>query len=88
MAQALFIAADKPAAAEKWLTALHEQIEALESMPRRHPIAHDLSESLGFEVHRLIVGEYLLFFRVDDTAELVDVLRFRHAAQRPLPERE
>lgn len=86
--QAQFIAVDKPQAAENWLQEIYDEIDKLESMPRRHPASLELSTALGCDIRRLIVGEYLLFFRVDDEQQTVDVLRFRHGAQRPPLEAE
>lgn len=84
--QARFIAEDKPQAAEGWLNRVFDSMDTLESMPRRHPLAAKLSEELGLEVRRLVIGDYLLFFCVHDEAGVVEVLRFRHGAQRPLLE--
>lgn len=80
--QALRIADDKPIAAERWLRRILRAVEKLESMPRRHPISESISDSLGLEVRRLIVGRYKLFFHVNDRARLVRVVLFRHGSQR------
>lgn len=84
--QAAFIAADNPRAAESWMAALYDAVHSLESMPRRCPLAGELSEAAGFAIHCLTIGSHSVFFRVNDETHIVDVLRFRHAAQRPLDE--
>ncbi len=49
--QAEYIAQDKPAAAESWLAALYGAIDELETLPRRHPAADDLSRALPARRH-------------------------------------
>jgi len=81
--QALFIAADKRLAAEKWLGGIWEAIDDLETMPRRHPLAEALSRDLGVETRRLIFGNYVMHFSVDDASGVVEVLQFRHGRELP-----
>ena len=35
-------------------------------------------EDEGFEVRKLIFGDYLVFYRIDDRNRVVEVLDFRH----------
>ncbi len=80
--QTEYIARDKPLAAKNWLVKLYAAIEELEAFPRRHPVAEELSATLGFELRRMVVGNYLIFYRVDEARGVVEVLRFRHGARR------
>lgn len=80
--QARVIAADKPAAAERWLRQIQRSIASLESLPRRHGLAESLSHLLGMEIRKLIVGNYVLYFRVDEVRSLIRIVRFRHGAQK------
>lgn len=82
--QARFIAADNPIAAIRWYQSLFDTILTLRENPKRHPVAEMMSVVLGLEVRKLVIGNYLIFYHVDDNDLIVSVVRFRHAARRPL----
>lgn len=70
----------------EWLTGLYDAIDTLYHSPKRYGVVDRLSEAMGFPVHRMPYGRdgsYLIYYRVDDTARIVEVLRFKHAAQHP-----
>lgn len=68
---------------DAWLNDLLAAMDSLEQMPRRYPLAEAMSRAFGAEVHRLLRGDYVLFFRVDDATAMVDLLAFRHGRQAP-----
>ncbi len=60
-----------------WLADLYD----LTHWPHRHPIAEKASAEVGTEIRRVVFGNYLIFYRVDEARQGVDVIHFRHAAQ-------
>jgi mRNA-degrading endonuclease RelE of RelBE toxin-antitoxin system len=66
---------------EDWFTRLFDAIDNLYKWPKRCPIAKDQTEEEGFEVHKLIFADYLIFYRIDDHNHIVEVLDFAHGAQ-------
>jgi len=83
--QALYIAEDSIHRALQWERGLREAIERLGETPRANPISVPDTELAGYEVRKLIHGNYLVFYRIDDDAKTVFVEGFRHGAR--LPER-
>jgi len=83
--QARYIARESgsPDVATNWLQQIYESVERLESWPLSGPIASQESEALGFAVRQVVVGNYLLFYRVDGTNQRVYIEAFRHGAQSP-----
>lgn len=65
-----------------WLQDLYRAIERLEQSPRGCNIAEEDRE-FPYEVRKLIVGEYLVLFRIDDEASRVIVIGLRHGARLP-----
>lgn len=64
--QAQFIAADKPTAASAWPERIWDAIETLEHFPARHAVSRPESDALGVEIRKLAVGNYLIFYRIDE----------------------
>ena len=56
---------------------------SLEQWPRRFPVADAISQAKGYEVRRANYGEYAVFYRVDESRAVVELLAFRHARRRP-----
>lgn len=79
--QALFIAEDKPIAAEAWLISLWDAISELTTFPTRHPISEAETKSSKSEIRKLIFGQYIVYFRIIEEKQLVEVLSFRHGAR-------
>ena len=73
-----YIAAHNPAAAGRLGTRLLDQAETLCRLPHR---GGPVRRRPG--VRKLVLRPYLIFYRVDDPARRVDVLRFWHGAQDP-----
>jgi plasmid stabilization system protein ParE len=73
-----YIASRDPAAAGRLGTRLLDQAETLCRLPHR---GGPVRQRPG--VRKLVLRPYLTFYRVDDAARRVDVLRFWHGAQDP-----
>lgn len=73
-----WIAADNPAAAKRFVAALGEQIQRLETLPLRGAVIPE-SELLGVEFRHLLHGDYRTIYRVEDAR--VIVLRVVHGAR-------
>jgi len=81
--QAQFINVDKPVAASMWLERLWDKIKSMENFPHRNPVVEQEGQALGFEVRKLLFGNYLILYRIDEAEQRVEVIRFRHAARLP-----
>ena len=73
-----WIAADNPAAARRFVAALGEQIERLESLPLRGPVIPEVA-LLGSELRHLVYRDYRTIYRVE--GERVIILRVIHGAR-------
>ena len=70
-----WIASDNPAAAERLVTRLATSARNLAAFPERGAPRPEL----GVEVRSLVVGRYLILYRVEP--ERVDIVRFVHGAR-------
>ena len=77
-----YIARDNSPAALAWGDELFRHVEVLASFPMIGPM---MPESAGRNVRRIVYGDYLIFYRVNQETKSVDVLTVWHAA-RGLPE--
>jgi len=66
---------------DAWLTGLLDQIASLNEWPHRSPIAQVESAARGIEIRKMNFGDYVVFYRVDDSSQAVEVLSFRHSAR-------
>lgn len=66
-----------------WLGGLYDKLELLKDHPRLYPVASWPTKSKGYEVHRLVYSEHVVFYRVHDDTRIVEVLSFRHGRRRP-----
>lgn len=73
-----FIARDKPAAAERWLTSISRKILGLKSMPLRHEIIPEAPE-IGVDYRHMLQGVYRIIYRVE--GRRVFVIRVIHGAR-------
>jgi len=69
-----------PDAADRVLELLEKAADALCDFPRRYPVAPE-SARHNLEIRQLRVGNYVMLFMIIE--DVVNVLRIRHAAQRP-----
>ncbi len=84
--QATYIAVDckAPHIASRWLEQVWDAINGLEHMPSRHNLAPE-SAFKSYEVRRVLVGDYLILFTIDQPASTVWVIGFRHGNRLPRP---
>jgi toxin ParE1/3/4 len=93
LAHARYIAVDcqAPLNASRWLEKLWDAIDALEQMPERHNLAPE-SAYKNYEVRRVLLGDYMILFTIDQPARKVWVIGFRHGSRlarpRNLPEEQ
>ncbi len=76
-----FIAQDNPAAARQVVDDLLAKVEVLAEHPRIGPI---FSEEAGPNLRRLILGQYIVVYQIQEAKRLVSVIAVRHSRQRPL----
>lgn len=66
-----------------WLASLYDALLSLQEHPRRFPVDVIRTQILGYEIRRMGVGEFVVFYRVDGDFGLVRVLTVRHGKRRP-----
>lgn len=71
--------------ARNWILNVYTTIDKLEHFPRRRELAEE-NERSSKELRRLIIGNYLALFTIDDEVSAVRVIGFRHAARLPHPD--
>ena len=76
-----FIAEDNPAAARQVVQRLLDRIEALTDLPR---LGRPLVDDVEPDLRRLVVGDYVVIYRVDEARQTVFVSAIRHFRQRSL----
>jgi len=74
-----------PQVAADWLARIFGTIDGLGQMPRRCPLAAE-DTWCEYEVRRLSIGQFVLFFTILDDAQAVWVLHARHGRQLTRPE--
>lgn len=80
---ARFIAIDQraPENCKRWLETLWDRIDSLEEMPYRFIVDPIQSKRAGREIRKMIFGDYLIFYTVDEDSRRVDIVGFRHGAR-------
>ncbi|MEM7682655.1 MAG: type II toxin-antitoxin system RelE/ParE family toxin [Planctomycetota bacterium] len=71
-----------PHVIEQWYEPLFERIETLPDLPLSHPIDEAFSAELNQPVRKLIFGNYLIFYRIVEAQQRIEILSFRHGATR------
>jgi addiction module RelE/StbE family toxin len=80
-----FIAENNPAAARRVIKDLFDRAEAL----AEHPLlGRRLSESVDPSLRKLVIGNYIVVYQVNEVRQMVWVVAVRHYRQRPLPQEE
>ena len=80
--QAFYIARDSIDHALQWEQKLQQRIETIGELPRSNPVSEKESQAAGYEIRKLVFGDYLIFYRIDDAIDTVYILAFMHGAQR------
>lgn len=70
-----------PRAAKTILDEYELQIERIAQTPDWFPVDHGLSETLGERIHRAMVRSYFILYWVDQSAQTVYLLTFRHRTE-------
>jgi toxin ParE1/3/4 len=82
-----YIAIDKqmPETAARWNDRVHKAIATLSFLPRRYEFAPENADR-NYDIRRLIIGNYLALFTIDEAKQAVHVIGFRHGARLPRPD--
>jgi plasmid stabilization system protein ParE len=85
-AQVHYIAFEKqmPETAARWNDRVHRAIATLSYFPLRHEFAPENSYR-SYDIRRLIIGNYLALYTIDEAKQTVHVIGFRHGARLPRP---
>jgi toxin ParE1/3/4 len=80
-----FIAEENPAAARRVVQDLFDRVKAL----AEHPfLGRRLSEDADLSLRRLVIGSYIVVYRVYEARQTISIVAVRHFRQRPLPQEE
>ena len=84
--QAEWIATEQagPQVAADWLARIEDKIQGLETMPRRYPLAAE-DAWCDYEVRKVSIGQFVLFFTIIEDARTVWVIHARHGRQLARP---
>lgn len=66
---------------EAWFEGLFDRVDDLSQYPLRHAAAESYSQAVGRPIRRMVYGQYLLFYHVDEGRMLVEVVAFHHGAR-------
>ena len=66
---------------DRWYQRLLDEIDELSMMPRRYPIDDARTAESGQETRKLSIGDYLIFYQVDDADHQVNLIAFIHGAR-------
>jgi plasmid stabilization system protein ParE len=66
-----------------WLDSILSAMRSLSEHPQRFPVYTTPDDQMLFPVRRMNVGDYAVFFHVNESAGTVTVLEFRHGRQAP-----
>ena len=77
-----YIAKDSISAASKMIQTLLDAIDSLEVLPHRAVVERQ-SAKLKYPVRSLAVPPYVIYFRVIDDEQIVQVRHIRHGARKP-----
>lgn len=62
---------------------MRRAVASLQTLPRRLALAEE-DQHVAYEVRRVVVGQHLLLFTIDEANERVIVVGFRHGRQLPV----
>lgn len=80
-----FIAEENPAAAQRVIDDLFRRVEVLSEHPR---LGRPLSGDVFPDLHRLIAGNYVVVYQIQEARQIINVVAVRHSRQRSLREEE
>lgn len=84
--QAAYIATeqDEPARAVRWLQSVFDKIDSLAQMPRKYQTAAE-DEWRDYEIRRMRLGQFLLFYTIAEETKTVWVIHAKHTRQLTRP---
>ena len=68
--------------ADRWIDKVFDAIDGLDFFPQRFGLAEEDAHR-EYEIRRLIIGNYLALYNIDNESKTVRVIGFRHAARLP-----
>lgn len=74
---------EPPTRIATWINELLQLMDSLEVSPKRFPMAELESAIAGLALRKVVFGNYLAFYHVDDARREVQLLGFRHSARLP-----
>ena len=80
-----FIAEENPAAATRIIQDLFDRVEAISEHPR---LGRRLSEHIDASVRRLVIGNYVVVYQIEEASRTITVLAARHSREKYLPGEE
>ena len=82
--QVLYISSDSVQNALRWEQRLRKSIRGIGDIPHGYAIDPAASERSGIQVRKMVFERtYLVFYRVNDQAQVVELVSFRHGARLP-----
>ena len=75
-----------PDVIDRWYSRLFELIDSLNEWPMRFPVDEIQTQATGRETRKANVGDYLVFYGVDEVHKQVNVVAFVHGARRRGPD--
>ncbi|MEX0777339.1 MAG: type II toxin-antitoxin system RelE/ParE family toxin [Phycisphaeraceae bacterium] len=67
---------------EQWFDKLFDLVDSLNEWPLRFPVEDLQTQATGQETRKLNVGDYLVFYQIDDDHRQINVVAFMHGARR------
>lgn len=67
---------------ERWYARLYDRVDLLGSMPLRCPVDPVQTQRAGRATRKLVYGDYLVFYQVDDGSQTVNIITLTHGAAR------
>ena len=74
-----------PLNAQRWLVAIHQAIDSLETLPHRCSAARE-AEHLGEPLKHYLFKSHRIIFWIDEEKKAVRILNIRHSAQQAIGE--
>lgn len=71
--------------ARRWTQSVYQKINTLNVCPKRYVLAQE-NDHRAYEIRRQLIGNYVIFYSVDEESTTVSVIGFRHAKRLPIIE--
>ncbi len=84
-AEHIAIEQGSPETAARWLARVFDRIDGLAEMPRRYALAIE-DAWCAYEVRRIPIGQFVVFFTIVDETQSVWVIHAKHGRQLTRPD--